>query len=392
MDAISAANDSASLDHDVDVRVKTEDEVDEPMMDAEEPPANNDGPSPAVISNHHPLDVGARFEEDLASLLQSYQVNSSAAEPVNETSYDSGYEEAVAAIDRKREEISAKESTGQPTATDRIELKTLEANLTKIRKLRQKEQTNRAREVEDHLMFFSQDGADNNELELTPAPSRQEAMNDESLEHIDISDDGEEEEERTPQTNRRGRGRASKNVSRSKKTPVKADKSRVQKRGNTASKRGRGARQGPSMFNMGSLLRNNIVADAAANQGAGEQASFEGIRTKKDALAALIASIPTEQRDTKKGEKSAFGKAAKQFRWRGQGSMQVKDDGWRLKGMSTSLKNFQLLGAAWGCEREAGSEAPFGGILADTMGYGKVNHILLHSLLGRTNVRLRQFK
>lgn len=338
-----------------------------------------DNPSSSIPNPDEPdfHEAGATMEERLSSLLQSFQKNSANTATEHIEEYDSDYEEAVVDVDRKREEIATKESVGHSTDADRIELKTLEVIVNKLRKGREKETAHRARELKDQTMFIPEDAV-NDDIEMTPAPSRREAMNEEVIDNmdladtIDISDDEEEEDDRSPPQRVRGRvSRGSKNSSRGRKPKVKVESSRVRKRGQTSGKRGRGGRQGPTMTNIGSLLRNDIVGDARANQGAGEQPNLDGIRNKKDALAALIGSIPLAERG--RGDKAAFDNAAKQFRWRGRGSMQVRDGGWRLKGMTTSLKNFQLLSAAWGCEREAGTEAPFGGMLADTMGYGKVS-------------------
>lgn len=356
--------------HAVSIKIEPDMEEAPPIEDliSEESPSST---TPTADEND-PLGDDAMFEESMVHILQDFNNNSSNAVPEDTAPYDSDYEEAVTTVELKRAEIASKDSLGASTDVERVELKTLEMILNKLRKSRQKEDAHRARELEEQSMFVPGDADD--DIEMSPAPSRMAAMNEEDSDPISISDDEEQEREQSPPRNAKTRGgRGSKSTARGRKSSAKTENSRIQKRGQPTEKRGREGRQGPTMTNIGSLLRNDIVADAAANQGAGEQPNIEGIRNKKDALTALLASIPKEQRDISRGEKSALDKAAKQFRWRGQGSMQVRDGGWRLKGMKTSLKNFQLLGAAWGCEREAGTQAPFGGMLADTMGYGKVN-------------------
>lgn len=373
MDNDDPLNDTAPVGG--EIQIKVEEGVDELSPREDESTVNDNGAQSAAVDEADPLKAGFDLENNLRNLLDMYNTNSN-SNGSNTTSYDAEYNEAVAAFNQKQQQIVTRELEGRTTAMNRVELKTLEANLNKIRKLQEKERANRKRELreqEDHQMFVPQEDGAYHDLEMTPAPTRREAMNDADHGLIDISDDEEDEDDRYARVNvRRRGGRASKATSKTRKKPAKAAQAGVQKRGKATTRRGRGGHQGPSMLNMRSLIRNDIVANAAANQGAGELTSFAGIRTKKDALAALIASIPAGQRDLNRGEKKALDEAAKRFAYRGRGSMQVKDDGWRLKGMSTSLKNFQLLGAAWGCEREAGAEAPFGGILADTMGYGKV--------------------
>lgn len=319
-----------------------------------------------------------RFEDDLLGLLEAYNTNLVDMDLTTTTSHDKDYEEAISAVNQKRDEIAIKESNHQSTESDRVELKSLEAGLNKACKLREKERDNRRRELaeeEDHRMFLSQGSEDDYELEITPAPSRRAAMNHEAFAPMNISDDDENEDGYVSDGVNAEFGKVSKCTPKTRKNTTGQNQSRIQKRGKTASRKRGGGRQGPSMLNIGSLLRDDIVANAAANQGAGKQASFAGLRSRKDALAALIASVPSSQRDLNRGEKSALDKAARQFVHKGQGSMQVKDDGWRLKGMSTSLESFQMLGAAWACERELGDDAPYGGILADTMGFGKVSSI-----------------
>lgn len=45
--------------------------------------------------------------------------------------------------------------------------------------------------------------------------------------------------------------------------------------------------------------------------------------------------------------------------------------GWKMKGMKSSLSHYQMLGVSFMRERETAGIAPAGGILADAMGLGK---------------------
>lgn len=380
LEEASPINDSPSVDS-PDATAPTMDESDL-FNDSSvlEDSSTGENPSSSIRTTDQSdnLDEGAAFEDSLSDLLDNFRRNAPDIAPEGSEPYDSDYEEAIINVERKREEIAAKEFMGDPADFDRVQLKVLEGIVNKFRKGREKENAHRARELEDQAMFIPEDAANDN-IEMITAPSRREAMNEEVIDNmdpmdtIDISDDEESEaDQRAPQNAKSRGGKGSKSNGRGRKSTAKTEGSRVQKRGQASKKRGRGGRQGPTMTNIGSLLRNDIVADARANQDAGELPNFDGARNKRDALAALIGSIPLAERG--RGEKATFDKAARQFRWKGKGSMRVKDGGWRLKGMTTSLKNFQLLSAAWGCEREAGTEAPFGGMLADTMGYGKVSH------------------
>ena len=56
----------------------------------------------------------------------------------------------------------------------------------------------------------------------------------------------------------------------------------------------------------------------------------------------------------------------------GRGSVRSDQSGnWTVKGMTTSLKNYQVLGSAFMRRRENALEEPRGGLMADQMGLGK---------------------
>lgn len=127
--------------------------------------------------------------------------------------------------------------------------------------------------------------------------------------------------------------------------------------------------KGPVMNNLDSLI-SNVIAEAQANEGEGEQPTFTNTR-KADAFKELMASIPAENRKMASVDKQALYKATKKFR--GHGSMKADGNGcWKLKGMTSSLRHYQLLGAAFMRDRELGNEKPLGGICADEMGFGRL--------------------
>lgn len=147
-------------------------------------------------------------------------------------------------------------------------------------------------------------------------------------------------------------------------------------------KRGPAKRSGPRLANIGSLLNNDIIADAQAIQGREGQAKFKS-KNRKDALAELIASMPTEQQKPHTADKKALDDACKKFTWKGQGSMQASEGRWLLKGMKNGLMPHQLLGAAWMRDRENSGSPPYGGLVADSMGFGKTIQMLSNVLEGR---------
>ena len=158
---------------------------------------------------------------------------------------------------------------------------------------------------------------------------------------------------------------------KTKKRKTKDGKSKVvkPKEGKTKAKDRKKAvkPKGPVMNNLDSLI-SNVIAEAQANEGEGDQPTFTNTR-KADAFKELMASIPAENRKMASVDKQALSKATKKFR--GHGSMKADGNGcWKLKGMTSSLRHYQLLGAAFMRDRELGNEKPLGGICADEMGFG----------------------
>ncbi|KAI9775902.1 MAG: hypothetical protein M1835_005663 [Candelina submexicana] len=119
---------------------------------------------------------------------------------------------------------------------------------------------------------------------------------------------------------------------------------------------------------MKSLLGNNLYRDANANMGRAELAAPTA-KAKDEALKQLIASVPEEDRRGARTDRTHVLEATKvlnkyNVHYDGKG-------GWLLKGMVSSLRPYQVLGAAFMKERETGSEQPLGGLHADEMGFGK---------------------
>jgi len=301
----------------------------------------------------------------MALMLNEYNTNAAASVSITTSTDENKYEATKSAYEHKQREVEAKRLANTLEDDDEVQLWKLRSEFTRLEKEKMREEDRQKHAV--NSMFVHELDDDEEEIPQLAAPTFDDAMNSNSSqarlanEPISVSDTENEALDRSP-PNKKRRGRP-------RKTGGEA-KSRVQKK-TAGGRRGNRRAKSPTMLNMGSLMRNNIVADARANQGAHQQPTFAA-RNKKDALAALIASIPPEHQSTGHGMKTKFDEACKQFKWHGQGTMRPDGaGGWRLKGMTSSLKHFQLLSAAWGCAREAGSDAPYGGILADTMGYGK---------------------
>ncbi|KAI4113231.1 MAG: hypothetical protein LQ345_005743 [Seirophora villosa] len=128
---------------------------------------------------------------------------------------------------------------------------------------------------------------------------------------------------------------------------------------------------------MKGIQSHDVLAEANAN--VGQEALPTSLETTKQAyLKAILHSIPEGDRPGVRGEKKRLDKAASVFP---QGSVRAAEGGWRLKGLKSVLMHHQLLGASFMRERELGMGQPFGGLLADEMGFGKTgvfNRIIVH--------------
>lgn len=130
-----------------------------------------------------------------------------------------------------------------------------------------------------------------------------------------------------------------------------------------------------------SSLFNSDVFTQQANADAPEQPTFKS-KVKDDALKELIASLPLDNQKQARGDMSTLLAATKDF----DGVGACKSDGagqWKVKGMLTSLKAYQVLGAAFMRRRENGENEPRGGLLADQMGLGKTVQTLANIVNGR---------
>jgi hypothetical protein len=117
-----------------------------------------------------------------------------------------------------------------------------------------------------------------------------------------------------------------------------------------------------------SLMHSDVFRQQASDD-APEQPTFTS-RNKQDALKQLIASVPTEHQKSVKDDTAALLRATKDFD--GRGSCKADGSGmWKVKGMRTSLKHYQIMGTAFMRRRENDLHEPRGGLMADQMGLGK---------------------
>ena len=118
---------------------------------------------------------------------------------------------------------------------------------------------------------------------------------------------------------------------------------------------------------MAGLRPHDVLAEANANLGRAELPSVDGT-DKQKFLSTLLRSVPNDDRPGVRGEKTRLNNAALNF---GYGMVKPAGNAWSLKGMKSHLLHHQLLGASFMRDRELGTEQPFGGLLADEMGFGK---------------------
>lgn len=131
-----------------------------------------------------------------------------------------------------------------------------------------------------------------------------------------------------------------------------------------------------------SLLKSDVFHQQA-DEDVPEQPTFKA-RNKAGALKELIASVPIEHQKTARDDTAALLRATKDFD--GKGSCKADGNGmWKIRGMSTSLKHYQVMGTAFMRRRENDLHEPRGGLMADQMGLGKTLMTLANIVNGRGN-------
>lgn len=165
-----------------------------------------------------------------------------------------------------------------------------------------------------------------------------------------------------------GSARGKGSVTRASKSKSKPAASTNTKNSGSGRKTAKSKREADQAVKQVTSLFNSNVFEQQASRLAAEQPSFRS-RRKDDALKELIASVPVGDKKKAKSDMNILLNATKDFNGKGA----VKADGglWRVKGMSTSLKPYQVLGTAFMRRRENDFSEPRGGLLADQMGLGK---------------------
>jgi SNF2 family DNA or RNA helicase len=237
--------------------------------------------------------------------------------------------------------------------------------------------------MEEDIAFIQAERAEATRLRIghdvefrTPSPPRQQ----EEVEEAAHSDN--EPEATNKNTNRRKRTLTGQGTgARAKKSRQSAAK-RPAAPAKTANPRGKKKKNDHSLLNVTSLTGSNVFNDFDRNTARAEQPTFNNASSKADALKKLIASVPECARAKVRDDTKRINDATKSFY--GVGSAKAGEDGlWTVKGMTTQLKAYQMLGVAFMRQRECSGEGARGGILADQMGLGMTLMMLANIVNGR---------
>lgn len=136
----------------------------------------------------------------------------------------------------------------------------------------------------------------------------------------------------------------------------------------------------------GSLFQTNIIADAHENSKLPVHTFTK--KNKDDALAELIASIPTADREDAVPDKRLVREATRKFT---RPAKSDGDGGWRIKGMATSLYSYQVRPPLWYswmlANRSIGPGSSFHGIYIYGNATSGLYFIDFRSVTGKTDLR-----
>lgn len=272
-----------------------------------------------------------------------------------------------------------RQRAGNATAADEIDFKRHEkeedGRLRARKNRKQHEHDEAARITEDDCLFVPQESRSS-----SPKQDDDKILVTSAYASLLQSEQGVQEEATTKKPRRGRPAKANGPDSNGNKKAADLGISKKLLSGSTAGK-SRKKKNEPAIINTNNLLYHDIIAAAKANEGQAEQPSFTS-KNKKNALNELISSLPTHERNLFAGDKADLEKASKNFN--GRGSMKADGDGnWRLKGMKTSLRHYQMLGVSWMRKRENDGSLPKGGILSDDMGLGKTVSAITNMVDGR---------
>lgn len=140
-------------------------------------------------------------------------------------------------------------------------------------------------------------------------------------------------------------------------------------------------RQAQANSNLGIV---DVFTAAKNNQGAPQAPQFDSGHTSK-AMAQLMSkcleNTGIESKDIIKEDEVRVRKARNQFK--ASNMPRPHEGNWKCERMNTSLMSHQVEGVGFLRRRETSGEEPFGGILADSPGFGKTIQMLANMLDGQ---------
>ncbi|KAL2853539.1 P-loop containing nucleoside triphosphate hydrolase protein [Aspergillus pseudodeflectus] len=110
-------------------------------------------------------------------------------------------------------------------------------------------------------------------------------------------------------------------------------------------------------------LRANVIQEAHDSATLAAPETFTA-GTRDQAVFQMIAAIPAADQEEARSDGQKLKEALRKFNHR---VLSDKQGGWKMKGVKTSMFNYQVLGCAFMRDRENSPEEPRGGILGDVM-------------------------
>ncbi|KAI1330799.1 SNF2 family N-terminal domain-containing protein [Xylariaceae sp. FL0255] len=123
-----------------------------------------------------------------------------------------------------------------------------------------------------------------------------------------------------------------------------------------------------AMSAMFDYLRTSNPFEARIEQGDVPSTKPITAESKKVQFQQIMERLPQKLERNPNIDLKTLNLASRSF---GLGNCEARDGKWLIKGMKSSLLNYQVVGVSWMLGRELALDGPSGGILADEMGMGK---------------------
>lgn len=282
---------------------------------------------------------------------------------------DSDSDAAAAAFQSKKEYFEQKELLGNFSFEDDIELRRLQKAEACRRRKSQDQKANDLEEILEQVNI--ENGLFVPEVEhetfkrpaaySTNDPTYHESSDSDSEDRFPKPKRAKKSNEAQKMAKPKGGKKGNKSTIKPKPKPKKKKKTRAQ----IAQEQ-----QENNLANINTLGGISVFHAAKTNHARADQPKLESAR-KHESFKDLIASIPEEERPLARTHKNQLDAAVKNF----SGKRSVRTDPvsglWELKGLTSRLEHYQVLGVSFMRKREVGNEDPKGGLVCDDMGFGK---------------------